>query len=158
MLQRKNSVTFRLATAFGMSSRMRLDLLVNDFVLPRVNDRAVVIFEGHFRRNFIHVRNVARAFLHALENFAAMRGKPYNAGLNDANLSKLGLCQEIQKLVPGFTYLEAPVGEDPDKRDYIVSNARLAAAGFKTEWPLPRGIRELIKGYTIIHRGEFANV
>jgi nucleoside-diphosphate-sugar epimerase len=158
VLQRDNSLSFRLATAFGMSPRMRLDLLVNDFVYRAVNDRAVVIFEGHFRRNFIHVRDIARAFLHALENFSAMRGKPYNAGLDDANLSKLGLCREIQKLVPGFTYLEAPVGEDPDKRDYVVSNARLAAAGFKTEWPLPRGIRELIKGYTILRRGEFANV
>lgn len=158
VLQRANSLTFRLATVFGMSPRMRLDLLVNDFVYRAVTDRAVVIFEGHFRRNFIHVRDVARVFLHGMENFAAMRGKPYNAGLDDANLSKIELCREIRNLVPGFTCIEAPVGEDPDKRDYIVSNARLAATGFRTEWPLSRGIRELIKGYAILRRGEFANV
>ena len=158
VLQRENSLTFRLATVFGMSPRMRIDLLVNDFVHRAVTDRAVVIFEGHFKRNYIHIQDVARVFLHGLERFESMRGKPYNVGLDEANLSKIELCQVIQKLVPGFIYLEAPIGEDPDKRDYIVSNARLAATGFKTEWPLERGIRELIKGYTILRNSRFANV
>jgi nucleoside-diphosphate-sugar epimerase len=158
VLARENSLTFRLATVFGMSSRMRMDLLVNDFVYRAVQDRAVVVFEGHFKRNYIHIQDVARVFLHGLDNFEKMRGKAYNVGLDEANLSKLELCQVIQKLVPGFTFVEAPIGEDPDKRDYIVSNARLAAAGFKTEWSLERGIRELIKGYTILRNSRFANV
>ena len=158
VLARENSLTFRLATVFGMSPRMRMDLLVNDFVYRAVNDRALVVFEGHFKRNFIHIRDVARVFAYALEHFDAMRGRPYNVGLDEANLSKLELCAEIQKQIPGFVYLEAPIGEDPDKRDYIVSNARLAQTGFKTEWPLERGIRELIKGYTILKNSIYSNV
>ena len=158
VLQRENSLTFRLATVFGMSPRMRIDLLVNDFVHRALTDRAVVIFEGHFKRNYIHIQDIARVFLHGLKNFDSMRGKPYNVGLDEANLSKIELCQAIQKLVPGFIYLEAPIGEDPDKRDYIVSNERLAATGFKTEWGLERGIRELIKGYTILRNSRFSNV
>jgi nucleoside-diphosphate-sugar epimerase len=130
---------------------------VNDFVYRAVNDRAVVIFEGHFKRNYIHIRDVARAFLHGLANFEAMRGRAYNVGLDDANLSKLELCAVIQKHLPKFIYLEAPIGEDPDKRDYIVSNARIAAAGFKPEWDLDRGIRELIKGYTILRNSVYGN-
>ena len=158
VLQRENGVTFRLATVFGMASRMRTDLLVNDFVYRAVHDRAVVVFEGHFKRNYIHIQDVARVFLFALDNFAKMRGKPYNVGLDDANLSKIELCKVIQKHLPQFTYTEAPIGEDPDKRDYIVSNARLAGTGFRTEWDLDRGIRELIKGYTILRNTRFANV
>jgi len=158
VLQRENSLTFRLATVFGMSPRMRMDLLVNDFVYRAVTDRAVVVFEGHFKRNYIHIQDVARVFLHGLERFDKMRGKPYNVGLDDANLSKLELCAAIKKHLPSFEYMEAPIGEDPDKRDYIVSNARLAATGFKPEWGLDRGIRELIKGYTILRNSRFANV
>ena len=158
VLQRENSLTFRLATVFGMSPRMRVDLLVNDFVYRAVHDRAVLVFEGHFKRNYIHIQDVARVFVYALERFDRMRGKPYNVGLDGANLSKLELCRVIQKLVPQFNYVEAPIGEDPDKRDYIVSNARLASTGFRTEWGLERGIRELIKGYTILRNSRFANV
>ncbi len=158
VLEREESLTFRFATVFGMSPRMRLDLLVNDFVHRAVHDRAVVIFEGHFKRNFIHIRDVARVFLFAIERFEAMRGRPYNVGLDDANLSKLELCAKIKGHLPGFVYLEAPIGEDPDKRDYIVSNARIAAQGFRTEWPLDRGIRELIKGYTILKEDAYSNV
>src|SRR5262249_59208424 len=108
VLDAGNAVTFRLATVFGMSPRMRIDLLVSDFVHRAVLDRAVVVFEGHAKRNYIHVRDVARAFVHALENFEAMKDEPYNVGLSDANLSKLELCQEIKKQVPGFVFLEAP--------------------------------------------------
>jgi nucleoside-diphosphate-sugar epimerase len=158
ILERGNCVTFRLATVFGMSSRMRLDLLVNDFVYRAVNDRAVVLFEAHFKRNFIHVRDVAGVFLFALAHFDAMQGRPYNVGLDDANLSKLELCQRIQSHIPQFTFLEAPIGQDPDKRDYIVSNARIQQAGFSPEWSLDRGIRELMKGYTILRNSAFANV
>ncbi len=158
VLERGNSISFRLATVFGLSPRMRLDLLVNDFVYRAVSDRAVVIFEGHFKRNYIHIRDVARVFLHGLDTFDHMKGKPNNVGLDDANLSKIELCEEIKKQLPAFTYVEAPIGEDPDKRDYIVSNARLSATGFKPEWSIQRGIAELIKGFTIIRNSSYANV
>jgi len=158
VLSRPNSLTFRLATVFGLSPRMRVDLLVNDFVHRAVTDRAVVIFEGHFKRNYIHIQDVARAFAFALDHFERMKGRAYNAGLEEANLSKLELCAAIKRQLPKFAFLEAPVGEDPDKRDYIVSNQRLLATGFATEWPLERGIRELIKGYTILRNGRYSNV
>ena len=157
VLARDNSISFRLATVFGMAPRMRLDLLVNDFVYRAVNDRALLIFEGHFKRNYIHVRDIARVFEHAIDNFDAMKGKPYNAGLEEANLSKLELCAKIQDHLPKFVYVEAEVGEDPDKRDYIVSNQRLLESGFNTQWDLDRGIRELIKGYTIIRNTIYSN-
>jgi nucleoside-diphosphate-sugar epimerase len=158
VLARENSISFRLATVFGMSPRMRIDLLVNDFVYRAVHDRAVVVFEGHFKRNYIHIRDVARAFLHGIANFDRMKGKPYNVGLDDANLSKLELCAVIQKHLPKFVFVEAPIGEDPDKRDYIVSNARIAATGFKPEWNLDRGIAELVKGFTILRNTIYSNV
>lgn len=158
VLERENSISFRLATVFGISPRMRMDLLVNDFVYRAVHDRAVLVFEGHFKRNYIHIRDVARAFLHGLENFETMKGRPYNVGLDDANLSKLELCAEIKKGLSRFVYVEAPIGEDPDKRDYVVSNARLAATGFKPEWSLSRGIAELIKGYSILRNSLYSNV
>jgi len=158
ILDRGNAVTFRLATAFGASPRMRLDLLVNDFVYRAFTDRAVVIFEGHFKRNYIHIRDIARAFLHAIENFESMKNHPYNVGLEDANLSKIELCQLIQKLIPKFVFMEAPIGEDPDKRDYIVSNQRILSTGFKPEWPLERGIRELVKCFTILRKSQYGNV
>ena len=158
VLSRDNSISFRLATVFGMAPRMRLDLLVNDFVYRAVNDRSLLIFEGHFKRNFIHVRDIARVFEHAIDNFDTMKGKPYNAGLEEANLSKLELCAKIQEHLPKFVYVEAAVGEDPDKRDYIVSNQRLLDTGFETQWDLDRGIRELIKGYCIIRNTIYSNV
>jgi nucleoside-diphosphate-sugar epimerase len=158
VLARENSISFRLATVFGCAPRMRMDLLVNDFVYRAVHDRAVLIFEGHFKRNFIHVRDVARAFLHGMASFDKMKGKPYNVGLDEANLSKLELCAVIQKHLPKFVFVEAPIGEDPDKRDYIVSNARIAATGFKPEWSLDRGIVELIKGFTILRNTIYSNV
>ena len=158
VLARDNSISFRLATVFGCAPRMRMDLLVNDFVYRAVHDRAVLIFEGHFKRNYIHIRDVARAFLHGMANFEKMKGRPYNVGLDEANLSKLELCAVIQKHLPKFVFVEAPIGEDPDKRDYIVSNARIAAAGFKPEWSLDRGITELIKGFTILRNTIYSNV
>lgn len=158
VLERENSLSFRLATVFGMSPRMRLDLLVNDFVYRAVHDRAVVIFEGHFKRNYIHVRDVARVFLHGIENFDTMRGRPYNVGLDDANLSKLELCAAIKRHLPNFVYLEAPIGEDPDKRDYLVSNARILSTGWRPAYSLDDGIRELIKGCRILRNSAHANV
>ena len=158
VLERENSISFRLATVFGMSPRMRVDLLLNDFVYRAVNDRAVLIFEGHFKRNFIHVRDIARVFTHGLDHFDSMKGNAYNAGLDEANISKLELCAVIQKHLPKFVFIEAPVGEDPDKRDYIVSNQRLLDTGFRTEWNLDRGIQELIKGFTILKNSIYSNV
>lgn len=158
VLERGNAISFRLATVFGMAPRMRLDLLVNDFVYRAINDRAVVLFEPHFKRNYIHIRDVARAFLHGIANFETMGGRPYNVGLSDANLSKLELCQRIRGQLPGFVFLEAPIGEDPDKRDYIVSNARIEATGFQPAFPLDTGIAELIKGYRMIRNAVHGNV
>lgn len=152
------AVSLRLATVCGISPRMRLDLLVNDFTYRAVTDRFVVLFGAHFKRNYIHVRDVARAFLHALDHFDAMRGQPYNVGLSDANLSKLELCQEIQKQVPDFTIMEAPIGKDPDQRNYIVSNAKIEATGYRPQVSIQRAIAELIKGYQIIRRNQHANV
>jgi nucleoside-diphosphate-sugar epimerase len=153
-----NAVTFRLATVFGMSPRMRVDLLVNDFVYRALSDRAVIVFEGHAQRNYVHVRDVARAFVHAIANFDALRNEPYNVGLSDANLSKLELCAEIRRQLPAFVYLEAPIGEDPDKRDYVVSNAKIERTGFKARVSLAEGIGELAKGYTMLRNARYANV
>jgi nucleoside-diphosphate-sugar epimerase len=152
-----NALSFRLATVFGMAPRMRIDLLVNDFVYRAVYDRAIVVFQGHFKRNYIHIRDVARAFLHAIEQFEAMRGRPFNVGLSDANLSKLELCERIKRFVPSLAYLEAPIGEDVDKRDYILSNARIEATGYKTMYSLDDGIRELIKGFAMIRNTRHGN-
>jgi nucleoside-diphosphate-sugar epimerase len=158
VLERGNSISFRLATVFGMSPRMRVDLLVNDFVYRAVNDRAVVLFEAHFKRNYIHVRDVARAFLHGICNFEAMRDQPYNVGLSEANLSKNELCERIQAQLPKFVFLEAPVGEDPDKRDYIVSNEKIERTGYRPAHSLDDGIAELIKGYRMLRNSIYGNV
>jgi nucleoside-diphosphate-sugar epimerase len=158
LLDTGNCIILRLATAFGISPRMRLDLLVNDFVYRAVTDRFIVLFEPHFKRNFIHVRDVAKAFIHSLSNFAKMKNEPYNVGLSDSNISKLELCEEIKKQAKDFYFIEAKVGEDPDKRDYIVSNEKIEKTGYKPDFSLSDGIKELIKGYQAIRRNQFANV
>lgn len=158
LMEHPNAISFRLATVFGFAPRMRIDLLVNDFTYRALRDRALVLFESHFKRNYLHVRDVARLFLHGLENFDGMRGRIFNAGLSDANLSKWELCQAIQRHLPGFVFLEAPVGKDPDQRNYIVSNARLEATGFRPRHSLDDGIRELIKGYTMLRNNLYGNV
>jgi nucleoside-diphosphate-sugar epimerase len=158
VLEAGEAITFRLATVFGMSPRMRTDLLVNDFVYRALHDHAVVIFEGHAKRNYIHIRDVASAFLHALDRFDSMKDRAYNVGLSDANLSKLELCAQIRKHLPGFVFLEAPIGEDPDKRDYIVSNSRIEATGYRPRYSLDAGIQELKKGFTILRNGRYSNV
>ena len=158
VLDRGNAITLRLATVFGASPRMRMDLLVNDFVWRAVHDRAVVVFEGHCKRNYIHIRDVVKAFLHAIDHFQTMKNRAYNAGLDDANLSKLELCQEIRRHIPQFVFFEAPIGEDPDKRDYIVSNERILSTGFTPDWSLERGIQELTKCYTIVNASGYGNV
>lgn len=158
VLQKGNGISLRLATVFGMAPRMRIDLLVNDLTYRAVTDRAVLIFEGHFKRNYIHIQDIANTFMHAIEHYSTMRGQPYNVGLSSANLSKLELCERIKKQLPNFVYLEAPIGEDPDKRDYIVSNEKLEKTGWSPQWSLEHGIAELIRGYTMLKNSRFANV
>jgi nucleoside-diphosphate-sugar epimerase len=158
ILNAGNSITLRLATAFGVSPRMRLDLLVNDFAYRAFYDRFIILFEAHFNRNYIHVRDVARAFIHGLENFDKMKGQSYNLGLSEANLSKLELCQEIKKQVPDFYFVEAAIGEDPDKRDYIVSNEKIEKTGYKPQVSIQDGIAELIKSFQVIKRNQYANI
>jgi nucleoside-diphosphate-sugar epimerase len=158
LLGSPNTVALRLATVFGMSPRMRLDLLVNHFVYCALTDGYIVIFEQHFKRNYIHVRDVADAFLHTIKNFSAMQGKAYNAGLDKGNLSKGELALKIKQHVPRFHIEFSEVGKDPDKRNYVVSNQRLREAGFEASRSLDDGIRELIKGYRMMGRSPFKNV
>ena len=158
ILESGNSLTFRFATLFGASPRMRTDLLVNDFVYRAVFDRSLVVFEGHFMRNYLHVRDAANAFIFAMENFDKMKGQTYNCGLSNANLSKNELCEKIQEYIPSFMYLEAAVGVDPDKRNYLVSNAKIESFGFKPQYSLDDGIKELIKVYSIIKNSFYGNV
>jgi nucleoside-diphosphate-sugar epimerase len=158
LMKHPNFISFRLATVFGMSPRMRIDLLVNDFTYRAVHDRFVVLFEGTFKRNYIHVRDVSRVFQHAIAHFDSMKGQIYNFGLSDANVSKQELCQRIQKYVPDFVYIDAPVGKDPDQRNYIVSNAKIEATGFRQTHSLDFGIQELIKGYTMLRNTCYGNV
>lgn len=158
VMSRGNAISLRLATVFGMSPRMRTDLLVNDFVLRAVTDRALVLFEPHFKRNYIHVRDVCSAFCFAIDHFDKMKDQVYNVGLSDANLSKLELCQRIQKHVPDFHFMEAPIGKDPDRRDYVVSNAKIEAIGFRPKISLDIGIQELVKGYQMLRNTRYGNV
>ena len=158
LLDRGDCITFRFATVFGVSPRMRLDLLVNDFTYRAVVDRTVVLFEAHFKRNYLHVRDAAQAFLHALENYQTMVGEPYNVGLSEANLSKHELCEAIQRQVPEFRYVISEIGKDPDQRNYIVSNAKIESTGFKTQVGLDDGIQELVKGFQIVRRNQYTNV
>ncbi len=157
VLQHPGAISFRLATVFGMSPRMRIDLLVNDFTYRALNDRFVILFESNFKRNYIHVYDVARVFLHAFENYNSMKGQIYNVGLSEANLSKKELCDHIKKHIPDFTIMEACVGKDPDQRNYIVSNEKIEKTGFKPVKSLDDGIEELIKGYTMIRSLEYRN-
>lgn len=158
LMQRENAISFRLATVFGMSPRMRIDLLVNDFTYRAVNDRFIVLFESLFKRNYIHVRDVSGAFQHAIINFDNMRGQIYNVGLSEANISKKELCQIIQKQIPDFTFIDAPVGNDPDQRNYIVSNKKIESTGFKASTSLDVGITELIKGYEMLKNSRYSNI
>ena len=158
LMQHPNAISFRLATVFGMSPRMRTDLLVNDFTYRAVYDGFVILFESHFKRNYIHVKDVSRVFQHALLNHDKMCGQIYNVGLSEANVSKWELCERIQKHIPSFTFLEAPLGKDPDQRNYIVSNEKLELTGYKTTFSLDHGIEELIKGFTMIKNTKYGNV
>jgi nucleoside-diphosphate-sugar epimerase len=158
LLDSQRAISFRLATAFGVSPRMRIDLLVNDFTYRAVVDRFVILFEAHFKRNYIHVRDVGRAFIHGLNNWEKMKAQAYNVGLSDANISKMELCLEIKKQIPEFTIMESEIGKDPDQRNYIVSNEKIESTGYKPAMSLQKGITELIKGYQIARRNQYSNV
>jgi nucleoside-diphosphate-sugar epimerase len=158
LIKHENAVSFRLATVFGMSPRMRTDLLVNDLTYRAVYDGSVVLFESHFKRNYIHVRDISRVFTHAINNIDKMKGEIYNVGLSSANVSKMELCEKIKEHIPQFSIMEAPIRKDPDQRNYIVSNAKLEATGFQTQFTLDDGIVELIKGYQMIKNSIYGNI
>jgi nucleoside-diphosphate-sugar epimerase len=158
LLETPNTVSLRLATVFGMSPRMRLDLLVNHFVYTAVTDGYIVIFEKDFKRNYVHIRDVADCFIHCIQNAEKMVGRPYNVGLDDANLSKQELALKIKRQVPRFYVHFSEVGSDPDKRNYVVSNQRLREAGFEAKRSLDEGIQELLKGFQMMGRGWFKNL
>lgn len=153
-----NATSFRLATVFGISPRMRLDLLVNNFAYRAITDGFVVVFEGHFKRNYIHVLDVVQAFNLALNNEKEFNGEIFNVGLSEANISKIDLCREIQSLIPTFTYLEAKLGKDPDQRNYVVSNQKIENLGFKPAVSLRSGLEELIKGLKMFSHKPFTNI
>ncbi len=154
----RNAIVFRLATVFGPSPRMRLDLLVNDFVFRAVRDKALVVFEGHFRRNFVHVCDVARAFCRAIVDFDVMGGYAFNVGDDRANMTKLELCARIREQVPNFAYVESAIGEDPDKRDYVVSNERIKATGWSPAYSIDDGIKQLVAQSLMLKNSRYANV
>ena len=158
LLDKGNAITYRLATVFGMSPRMRMDLLVNDFTYRAYKDRFIILFEEHFRRNYIHIRDVAKAFVFGIKNYEKMKGEPFNVGLSSANLTKRQLCEKIKEYIPDFYIHSAPVGEDPDKRDYLVSNEKIESLTWSPDYTLDMGIQELLKGYKILKPNRFANV
>ena len=158
VLEYPHAITLRLATVFGMSPRMRMDLLVNHFTWMACSDGSVTIFEKDFKRNYIHIRDVADCFVHCIENREKMIGRPFNVGLDDANLSKEELALKIKEHAPGFYIHFAELGSDPDKRNYVVSNERLRQTGFEARRSLDEGIGELIKGYRMMVRDPFKNV
>ena len=158
LMEHQNFISFRLATVFGMSPRMRIDLLVNDFTYRAVNDGFVVLFESHFKRNYIHVKDVTKAFIHGIDNYEKMKNNIYNVGLSTANISKNELCTKIKEFIPNFIFLEAKIGKDIDQRNYIVSNEKIERTGFSPDYELEDGIRELIKGYAMVRNTVHGNI
>lgn len=158
LMKREKYISFRLATVFGFSPRMRLDLLVNDFVYRAHRDKYIVLFESKFKRNYIHIKDVARAFIHGIKNFDQMQSNIYNVGLSDANISKYELCEKIKKFIPDFVFFEDQFAKDEDQRNYIVSNKKIENTGFKPKFSLDDGIKELLKGYVTIRNNFYGNV
>jgi nucleoside-diphosphate-sugar epimerase len=158
LMNHANATSFRLATVFGISPRMRLDLLVNNFAYRAVTDGFIVIFEGHFKRNYIHVTDVAKAFLLSLAKPDVFKGNIYNVGLSEANISKIDLCKKIKEIIPGFTFLESELGRDPDQRNYVVSNEKIEKAGFVPDQSLETGLSELIKFIPMYSQKLYSNI
>jgi len=157
-MELENATSFRLATVFGISPRMRLDLLVNNFVYRAVTDGFVIVFEGHFKRNYVHILDVIQAFNLAINRENEFKGEIFNVGLSEANISKIDLCREIGAFIPSFTYLEAALGNDPDQRNYLVSNQKIESLGFKPIVSLRSGIEELVKGLQMFNYKPFTNI
>ena len=161
IIKHRNGVCLRLATVFGSSSRMRTDLLVNDFVYKALSDGYLVLFESHFKRNYIHVRDIAKTFLFAIENYDIMNGNIYNAGLSTANLSKMELAMKIKEHIPNLVIKTEEFREDVDKRNYVVSNKKLESLGWSAEHSLDDGIQELMYAYKMIinsNNKKFTNI
>lgn len=158
LMERENSASFRLATVFGASPRMRIDLLVNDFVYKACKEGTLVLFESNFKRNYIHVRDVCKTFIWALESQNVVRGEIFNVGLSSANLSKAELCEKIKQHIPKFVWFEYALTKDPDQRNYIVSNAKLESKGWIPEYTIDDGINELINAYKIFKKYDKGNI
>ncbi len=158
LLENENSIAFRLATVFGMSPRMRIDLLVNDFTYQAITNSSIILFQKDFKRNFVHVRDVADCFAFAIKNFDKMKGEIFNVGLNEANLSKEELALKIKEQIPNFYIHSSEIDSDPDNRNYIVSNDKINAKGFFAKRTIEQGIRELIVGYKILSRRTYTNL
>ena len=150
-------VIFRFATLFGCSPRQRLDLMVNNFVWKAVHDKSLILFERRFLRNFLHVQDAARVFLHAIDHWDSMHNQIYNVGNDSYNITKLELAELIQKEIPDLVIIEREGKTDPDKRDYRVSNAKILATGFRCKYSVPDGIKELIEGYKSMHDRRWQN-
>lgn len=158
LMEKENATSFRLATVFGISPRMRLDLLVNNFVQRALTDRFVILFEGHFKRNYVHVKDVVDAFVFGVDNLDKVKGQIFNFGLSEANISKQQLCERIKNQLPDFTFQDAPLAKDPDQRNYIVSNKKIEAIGMKAKVTLDEGISELIKGLGMFASYPYTNL
>jgi nucleoside-diphosphate-sugar epimerase len=158
LMQLHGATSFRLATVFGMSPRMRVDLLVNDFVRKAILDGYVILFESNFKRNYIHVKDVVKAFQMAIKDPDKFAGEIFNVGLSSANVSKKELCERIKKFIPNFVFTESQLKSDPDQRNYIVSNKKLEKLGFRPEFSLDDGIMELIKGIPMLQLRPYTNL
>lgn len=158
LMQNPNATSFRLATVFGIAPRMRLDLLVNNFVYRALTDKFLVLFEGHFKRNYVHVMDVSKAFCFAIANPEKVAGEIFNFGLSEANISKQELCKEIQKIISDFVFLDSPLAKDPDQRNYIVSNKKIESLGMKASITLSDGINELVKGLPMFELHPYTNI
>ena len=145
-----NGICLRLATVFGSSTRMRTDLLVNDFVYKTMTEGVLVLFQSHFKRNYIHVKDIAYTFLHCIKNYKKLNGEVFNVGLSDANLNKKELAEEIKQHLPKLVIIENEFGVDIDNRNYIVSNDKLESTGWKPLYTIQDGIKELIQSYKMI--------
>ena len=150
IMNESNGISLRLATVFGTSSRMRTDLLVNDFVYKLLTDRYITLFEHKFVRNFIHIQDVSSAFIHMIENYKNCQGQIYNVGLSNENITKKQLVEKIQSHIPNTSVTYSDYYEDPDKRDYIISNEKIESTGWKPQYSLDDGIKELIQAYRLI--------
>ncbi len=158
LIKINNSISLRLATVFGVSPRMRTDLLVNDFVLRSLKDNFLILFEENFRRNFIHIRDIANTFIFCIENITKLKNDVYNVGLSSANLTKRELAEKIKVHLPKLNIFSSEIAKDPDKRDYVVSNKKLESKGWKTKYTLDDGIIELIKCYKFLNLGQHKNI